>query len=37
MWVDRLGHSMEHNDEDYDSVEADIKRRYSLSRHRKLF
>jgi len=28
MWTDRLG-QRRHNDEDYDSVEADIKRRYA--------
>ena len=28
MWVDRLGHRR-HDDEDYDSAEADIKRRYA--------
>jgi hypothetical protein len=28
MWLDRLG-QRRHDDEDYDSVEADIKRRYA--------
>ena len=28
MWTDRLG-QRRHNDEDYDFVEADIKRRYA--------
>ena len=28
MWVDRLG-QRRHDDEDYDSVEADINRRYA--------